>query len=537
MEFAGLWTLEESTGCGNSSCLNHNRPIAFHRDQYRRRGQTRSRNGSYFQCKACGRKNLLSNPVRIHASNQRLAADVFGRIANKSPVRCTVRGSGCSGPSAYYRILDFIVSRCRAHSGSIDRALIDGWLSLPKRMVVQSDAQEYTLNWVSRLDRRNVVLSSYCTVDAKSGFILGMHANFDGSVNPFDVNVDAASIGDMELAEPFRKYPQYWLTGDEIRAGRAIHRRLHKHDVVALKRQIAAIYASAESREDVEDIELQLHDDLHFRTPTLGQGMQVHLPYTIYGHWMLLHRMLCKAGVTQLQANMDINSTSRAAFLCAFTDEVKRGDAHGFYVRYTKYQSIDERMMIVREARKAMGRFASALPEEIRDDKEEVARRMMKERIDASQSYGMWNDEWVDHPIPTMNEPHKAVAWLTANDSIDEERKAEMFLDAGLARIDNVFMKTRRLFSALERPIGTSSGHNRVWHGYAPYNPHILAKYLTIFRSTHNFVFAGRDGRTPAMRLGFAKQPLRYEDVLWPGERIPKPKRSRRKGRILPIAQ
>ena len=31
-----------------------------------------------------------------------------------------------------------------------------------------------------------------------------------------------------------------------------------------------------------------------------------------------------------------------------------------------------------------------------------------------------------------------------------------MFLDAGLARIDNIFMKSRRLFSARERPVGTS---------------------------------------------------------------------------------
>ena len=29
----------------------------------------------------------------------------------------------------------------------------------------------------------------------------------------------------------------------------------------------------------------------------------------------------------------------------------------------------------------------------------------------------------------------------------------------------------RRLFSSLERPNGTSSGYNTVWHGYAPYNP------------------------------------------------------------------
>ena len=109
----------------------------------------------------------------------------------------------------------------------------------------------------------------------------------------------------------------------------------------------------------------------------------------------------------------------------------------------------------------------------------------------------------------------------------------DMFLDVGLARIDNVFMKTRRQFSALERPVGTSSGQNRVWHGYAPYNPRMLEKYLAIFRATHNFVFVGSDGKTPAMPLGFARRALRYEDILWPGQRIPRPKQSRRKGRAI----
>ncbi|MCE2476246.1 MAG: hypothetical protein J4F47_12010 [Alphaproteobacteria bacterium] len=97
-----------------------------------------------------------------------------------------------------------------------------------------------------------------------------------------------------------------------------------------------------------------------------------------------------------------------------------------------------------------------------------------------------------------MNEPNKAVSWLTARASLDEDRKADMFLDAGLARNDSVFMTTRRLFSALERPIGTPSSHNTVWHGYAPYNP------LTIFRAVSDFVLTGDDGRTPAMRLGLA---------------------------------
>ena len=65
----------------------------------------------------------------------------------------------------------------------------------------------------------------------------------------------------------------------------------------------------------------------------------------------------------------------------------------------------------------------------------------------------------------------------------------------------------------------------------------MLAKYLTTFRAVHNFVFVGKkDGRTPAMRLGFAKKPLDFEDILWPGQRVPRPKRARRRGKKAIVA-
>ena len=76
----------------------------------------------------------------------------------------------------------------------------------------------------------------------------------------------------------------------------------------------------------------------------------------------------------------------------------------------------------------------------------------------------------------------------------------------------------------LERPIGTSSTHNKVWHGDAPYNPALVEKYLTIFRAVNNFVFAGDDGMTPALRLGFTREPLGFEDLLLPGQRVPRPR-------------
>ena len=528
-EESGIWSLLESASCSNPDCVNHGRPIAFHPDEYGRRGKPRSGDGRYYQCKACGRRNLISDPIRLHDNNRRYAVDILGRIANKAPVRGSYRGAKLKSTQAYYQILDFLVRRCRSYSGAVDRALIDGRLKLPDDLNVQSDAQVYQLNWVSRMDRRNVELSTYSTVDVDSSFILGMHCNFDGRVDPFEINTEAFDSGDLDRPECFRKHGHYWLAGDELGSGRAIARRDERARIDLLT-QIEELYAAAETRADVENIELQVMDNTYV-TPQLSTGMQVHMPYTAYAHWFLLHRTLTGAGVERIQLNTDIDSMSRAAFLTAFADEVKQGDAHAFFVKYTKWETIDERRRIRDDSRRRLGEFRLAAPGRVNWSRKKLAPEMMKEYIAEREKHGRWDDEWVIHPLPTINEPQKAMCWLTPKPELDDDRKADMFLRSGLARIDNVFQKTRRLINAVERPIGTSSTHNKVWHGYAPYNPKMLTKYLTIFRAVNNFVFIGEDGRTPAMRLGFAKQPLDLEDIVWPGQRVPRPKQARRQGR------
>ncbi len=527
----GLLRQEEATGCRQASCEHQGLPIASNRKHYLKKGRIAGR-GSCYQCKACGSKVLLSQPIRLHDDHQRLAVDLFSRIANKSPVRGTVRGLGLASTQSYYNILNFIHDRCRVYSGHVDRALMDGKIKLPVDMTVESDSQIYTLNWPSRLDRRNIKLSCYCSVDTDSRFILGMHSNFDDRVGPFMINQEAALNGDMTQKEPFRRYAQYWLAGDELKAGRALARQYRsKRDDLA--GQITALYAAAVRREDVENIELQAMDP-GFCTPSLRNGMQVHLPYTVYAHWFLLHRLLTGAGVKTVQANMDIDSMSRAAFLCAFAKEVQRGEAHGFFVRYTKFQTVDGCRRIMEESRRHRAVFQDTLPEAVRHDPQAVSRAMMQAQFDDGAVYGQWKDVWYTHPLPAMNEPHKAICSLTPPGGLSDERKADHFLSAGLARIDNVFQITRRLFNAFERPVGTSSGHNAVWHGYAPYHPAMVQTYLTIFQAVNNFILVGKDGQTPAMRLGIMKKPLQYEDILWPGQRVPRPKRRRRKG--MPLA-
>ena len=70
---------------------------------------------------------------------------------------------------------------------------------------------------------------------------------------------------------------------------------------------------------------------------------------------------------------MDQSSMSGAAFLCAFLNEVRGCDADAFFVRYTKFQTINERESILQDAKRERARFREGLPPEIREDPREVA--------------------------------------------------------------------------------------------------------------------------------------------------------------------
>jgi hypothetical protein len=145
----------------------------------------------------------------------------------------------------------------------------------------------------------------------------------------------------------------------------------------------------------------------------------------------------------------------------------------------------------------------------------EVNLLLIKERLACMTSHGKWQDQWLDHPFPTMSEPEKAVAYLTDLGDYDEDHQAWLYNKASLHDVDSFFNQVRRRLSLLERPIHSKSNKGRIWNGYSPYNPGNVAKVLDIMRTVHNYILIGKDGKTPAERLGLAQAPLDYEDIIY----------------------
>ena len=522
--------LEHRVACNTRGCANFGLSIGEHRHLYVRHGYYKTPENRYYQCKGCLRRVLVSHKVpRIQAGNQALAADVFSRVANKSPMRRTVAGAGLSGNSAYYRILDFIHRRCREMNGAVTRSFLTGERRLPAGMNIAIDSQSLMVNWPSRVQRRTVEMTSCCSVDSASRFILELDVNHDPRFDPFDVNHESAERGDLTRKEAFRKYARFWLAGDEMRSGRTGQRRMGRAAAEQAVGDIQDAFRAANVYEDVAEMEI-VPGQGPLRDHMLRSGMLVKTGYRTLGHMFVLREILKGADVEQLQLSMDEHLSTISSFMCAFREPIAEGAAHGLLVRYDKDCPIDEREQLSKETRKRMRAFARARG--LRGmNREEVGLEMIRAALDAD---GLPEDGWLPHPLPTQQEPSKAVRWITERPDMEVEDKARLYLGASLGRIDNVFELTRRFLSALERPFYTpSGGWNQVWYGYAPYNPDMVLKYLDIFRAVNNFVHIGADGATPAMRLGFTDRPLAYADLLWPGEKIPAPRRRRRKGRTI----
>ena len=519
--------LEHRYACKTAGCPNEGLSIGEHRQLYIKCGYYKTPENRYYQCKACLRRVLVSRKApRIHARNQSLAADVFSRLANKAPMRRTVEGAGLTGCTNYYTIFDFIHRRCREMNGAVTRAFLTGARRLPAGMGVAIDSQSLMVNWPSKVQRRTVEMTSCCSVDSASRFILELDVNHDPRFDPFDVNHESAERGDMTRKEAFRKYARFWLAGDEMRSGRTGQRRMGREAAEQAVGDIQDAFRAANSYEDVAEMEI-VPGQGPLRDTMLRSGMLVKTGYRTLGHLFVLREILKGAGVERMQLSMDQHRSTIASFICAFREQVAEGSAHGFLVRYDKDCLIDDRKQLYKDARRQMRAFARARNLEGMTD-EELGFEMIRTGLRAG---GLPEHGWLRHPVPTKQEPQKAVRWITENPDTELDDRARLYLGASLARVDNVFQLTRRFLSALERPFYTpSGGWNQVWYGYAPYNPDMVRKYLDIFRAVNNFIHTGKDKRTPAMRLGFADHPFAYADLLWPGGKIPVPKRRRRKG-------
>jgi hypothetical protein len=430
-------------------------------------------------------------------------------------------------PTLYDKI-DFFYRQCLAFAGSHERRLAD--LNIVK-LQVSVDRQEYIVNWSNTNDKRNTRINAIGSADNRSGFVFGMHLNIDTEAKKEDVEDAAKRCGDMEKDPAFREHARFWLDKDY-----EVLSRQKLEFVPSGKAEVIPAIAESDAelsyRADVEAFE-QMNATV--RLPKAG--MLIHGEYTMYGHFMLLRKLLPKA--TKIRFYMEKESGIRAACFAAFHDDIRSWRCNAFYLKINKEMTINQKNVAMAHAQRDLEDFRGN-SKYYQDVSDNSLRALMFDNAISAGDYFLstpYKDKWYLYPAPPKNEPEKAVSWLT--DLGDRHYRsfhvALLMLRASLHGIDRFFMQVRRRISLLERPIKTSSSTGRTWYGYSPYNPAHVVKLLEIFRVYHNYVHATANVKrrilkkdekkrnpgevqktmiTPAMRLRLVERKYEVADIL-----------------------
>jgi transposase-like protein len=491
---AYLKPLDEPT-CPSESCNNYTVGISAGKTAYQSFGKTKSGSPRY-RCKSC-KKSFSVKQATTGQKEPHKNKLIFKLLMNKSPFRRICEVADVTMPTIYSKI-DFLHRQCLAFAGERERRLMNKHL---ERVYVSTDRQEYVVNWSRREDKRNVKLTAIGSADNHTGYVFGMHLNYDSSIDHDLIEVEA--LADEGYKHAYRRHARLWLQSDYDDS--VMRSQANKNISVDLTGEIKGTYNQATSRDDVE-----VSEALGSANRLPARGMQVHSDYTMYGHFFHLHKLF--GCVDKVRFFLDQDSGIRAACLSAFQKEVSNRTCDAFYVRLNKNLTVDEKRRVLADSRKV---FKAAQVNHPDLTENEIKLILIKERMTNMTEIGQWKDRWLSHPFPNMSEPEKAICYLTNYNDYDEDHQAWLYNKASMHAIDCFFMQVRRRLSLLERPISSASSTARRWFGYSAYNPESIIKLLDIFRIYYNYCLDGKDTQTPAMRIGLAKGVVPLEDVIY----------------------
>ncbi len=500
--------------CPNPDCTNSiiyvGTSIALREKCYSKFGTTKSGSQRY-RCNSCGKTFAIptkeKSPIARHTKSH-LNYMIFRSLVRKQPLRCIAETVGVH-PKTVFDKMDFFYRQCLAFAASRERDIPSVHI---ERLYVAVDRQEHIVNWTDRKSRKNVTFQAVGSADCTTGYIFGMHVNYDRSLNPDEVREESLCIGDYENPSHMTKYARVWLPEEYSEQAKSKKPVLDESEEdLSLREKIKSRYDEAASRDDVEAGEIPSEN-----TKTPPKGMLVRPEYTLYAHFLFLKKMF--RNVDKVRFYTDQESGIRAACLSAFWEEVLDKRCDMFYVSIKKNYTIDEKRQMANQGKRELKEFREKYLylADLRDT--DIQHMIIVDRIKKMREIGKWKDRWLEFPFPSMDEPEKQLCYLTnikkERFDYEEGHLARLFMKGTLRAIDRFFMQTRRRTSALERPFSSSANRGRKWYLYNFYDPYNVIKLLEIYRVYYNYVKVGNDKKTPAMRLGLAKGPCTLEDIL-----------------------
>lgn len=473
--------------CSDERCPNHS-PVGEIANNFRKYGKTRH-GSDRWQCRLCKKTFSVGKPSLYH-QKPHTNIRAFELLVNKVPISRMVEILGISASSVYGKI-DFLYEQCKSFAASRENQFPELKLD---RLYLCTDRQDYMVNWGDRKQKKTIQLTAVATADLSSGYVFGLTPNFDPRISPDELEKLVAAAGDgAQPVYALRECARLWTARD---------------------------YASSVSRtgngkttarDDLEDGEML---DGGQQLPTTGA--QVHAEYLMHGHFWLLKHLLPNIG--KLRFFLDGDAALLTACLGAFAGDIinRRADVAVLMIEKE----------LTTGARQA--KFAAAKRQFAADQKRfpglslsKTKTAILAEKI--AQIRGATPSDprplqttWVDYPLPDLAEPEKKIRFVTDLGDYDDEHAANLLMKATLWPIDTVFNRIRRRLALCERAIGSRRRVSGKWHIYAPYDPAMIEKMLTIYRVWHNFVWVSpKSKQTAAERIGLAKGKVRIEDIVY----------------------
>lgn len=459
-----------------------------------------------FKCKTCKKTfSIPLSPKGVPHSRQKVHGykniEIFNELVNN-----VVLNRICKMRDIPYKLLidkiEFIHGQCQSFVAQRERLLQE---QTKKYIYLSVDRQVYNVNWSKAKDKRVTALLAVGSAEKYSGYVFGMHLNFDAKLNATELNKECGSIRDMDLPAPFRRFARLWLTP------------VYEPDEIDLETD--PILDEAISLMATKVVDPDAYDAPSDERKLPDKGVQIHYDYTLYAHFQYLKRMLPKT--KQFVFYVDDESGIDGALFSTFSDEVLRKECEAFVVKINKEMDVNEKRREKYAGDVRLAEFIESNPD-LRSVHKKVVKQKYLELLVASQMVdGILVDKTLEYPFPDMSEPEKYVRWIT-----DLERKvggktqsvediAALYRRATLHPIDRFFMQIRSGVKALGRSMYTASNTGGRWYPNAPYNPERVTWLLEIYRTAYNYIFVGKDKKTPAMRFGLAKAPLDFKDIIY----------------------
>lgn len=490
--------------CPVATCANSDKGVYAFPENYQRNG---FKNGAQrYRCKSCRALFTSNEKATRRQRKPHLNRVVFAEIVSKKPIRGIMEVTGLSADAVYDKI-EFLYHQCVGFAGEREARLSKIEM---RRAVLCVDRQDYIVNWQTRNSRKNVQMTSICTVESLSNYVVAHNLNFDPDTNQVDVDDNARMNGDLEPSKRphFRAQPQYWLSDEFAKSAARAPTEL-RVDLDAEPLTVEQLI-----REKAR-LERKLVDPEKPDTPARGNqlppdGVLTHLDYTSYAHARLVRRLM--HGARKKTIYMDQDEVLRAAYISAFTAGIAMGDVDLAYIQFQKQMTIDEKRDAVQSSESLVNAIVVASGE---TKPLALARYMGEKYLEVRGAVPDWRKRWIDHPQNTLNEPWRKILYLSDTGNKSLNRIGWTLSSATLAPVDNYFMRLRRKINYLERPLPTRSNANRLWSGYHAYNPLRVMQMLEIFRVYTNFIRKDSRGQTPAMKIGLARGAIRFEDVIY----------------------